>query len=206
VFADPERLGGKVLRMDMSVQEWRKLPKSDVHVGMWRDARPTPDELARVPLIAGYDIRLADAQAWKIPLVRRFDQVKLTTESALPCYMECDDDGTWRRGKVLDVHAHLWDVTAPVADALLAEYTEHTSPDVKDADIFKCVCALLAANYCVGPGELSLMQALTNEASVHAACMAACDWATFEAWAEQQKKSPSPPAAAGSTTSVGVTV
>jgi hypothetical protein len=145
-----------------------------------------------VPQLAGYTVKLAGGHEWMIPLVRRFDRTQLTTVSNLPTYLELDDDGNWQRGEVLEAHAHLWDATAPVADALLAEYVEGQAPQVADAAIASAVATLLAENYVVGPGELALMRALSSEDSTHAAAMAACDWPTFDAWFEEQKKSASP--------------
>jgi len=203
IFADAERMGGLAIAMAMGEQVWRKLPGQDLYVGYWRDHKPGPQDLARPQRIDGYEVQLADGHSWLIPLVRRFDVPTLSTVSQLPCYMELGEDGKWHRGQVLAVHAHLWNVTEPVANALLGEYVEEESREISDEAIFAAVVALLGANYVVGPAELSLIQALTNEARTHAAVMAACDWLTFMQWSDLQKKSASPRAAAGLTTSVG---
>lgn len=205
VFGDPQRLDTRGIRMERPAQTWLRLPKSqcekEVWVGLWNAARPTPLDLARSPQLPGYEVKLAGDAMWRIPLVRRFDTQQLTTVSALPCYMAVDDDGNWQRGQVVETHAHLWDLTAPIASALLESYTESGAGEISDTDILRAVVALLAENYVVGAGELSLLRALTNEATTHAAAMAACDWPTFIAWADEQKKSDSTPA--GSTTTAG---
>lgn len=201
VFADPG--GERSAKLCVAEQTWRKLPQSDVWCGYWNDERPTPADLARTPQLPGYSVMLAGGQEWIIPLVRRFDVARRTSVSNLPTYMECDDDGNWHRGPVLDLHAHLWDVTRPIADALLAEYVEGQPPEVADGAILTAIVALLAANYRVGKGELSLIRALTNEANTHAGCMAACDWPTFMLWSEEQKKSELQPPQGDSTTSAG---
>lgn len=207
VFAEDVRHQGHAIGMHVDRQAWRKIPGSDLYVGYWRDHKPTPRELARPLLIPGYRVRLADDQEWQVPLVRRFDTEQLASVSNLPCYMELDEDGTWRRSRVLGVHAHLWELTQPVADALLGEYVEGRTPVVDDRAIMAALVALLQANYVVGPAELSLLEAFTSEASTHAAVMAACDWATFLDWAEsdEQKKSAAARRAVGSTTSAGAT-
>ena len=203
VFGDPQRLGEYGVRMDMAAQQWQKVPKSDVWVGYWREAKPQPAQLAREPQIPGYAVKLADGQEWQIPLVRRFDTLALASVSNLPCYMECDDDGNWHRGELLQEHAHLWALTQPIADALLANYVEQRENEPTDAQVFGAAVGLLQANYVVGSGELSLMRAFTNEARTHAAVSAGCDWPTFVAWAENQKKSAPQPTSDGSTTSAG---
>lgn len=203
VFADPERMGDFGTKMDMPNQTWRRLPKRALWVGYWNKAKPTPDDLLRSPYLPGHSVKLADGQDWIIPLVRRFDTVELVTTSSLPTYMEQDDDGNWHRGPVLETHAHLWDATQPIADALLAEYVHKQPPRVNDADIFTAIEALLGANYVVSGGELSAMRALTSEANTHAAVMAACDWPSFMAWDEEIKKNEPPQPPAGLITPVG---
>jgi len=209
VFCDSKRQAGRTAKMDMAAQDWRKIPASDVWVGMWKDAVPTPAELARRPQMPGYRVKLARDTEWMIPLVRRFDTVQLTTVSNLPCYMEPDDHGNWHRGGVVEAHAHLWDLTTPIATALVEEYTvqpgaqDHTKTNLSDNDIYNAVVALLRENYVLGPAELVLMRELTDEASTHAAVMAACDWPTFMQWAEEQKKSATPSTEDGSITHAG---
>lgn len=217
VFADPARQGARSVKMDRSTQTWRRLPKSDIWCGFWNDDPPRPADLARDPQLAGYTVKLAGGREWLVPLVRLYDPLQKTTRSRLPCAMECDDDGNWHRGPVVAQHAHLWDVTTPIAEAMLAQYApregaEPAAVDVADADIFAAIVALLQANYVVGPGELSLMGALTSEPNTHAAVMAACDWVNFLGWHESlsgggdEKKSASPSAAPGSALSAGAAV
>lgn len=203
VFADPTRVDN--IAMDMPHQaRWRKLPGSDIHVSYWLDAKPAPADLAVSPQLPGYAVALADNEQWTIPLVRRFDAVKLETVSNLPTYMECDDHGNWHRGAVLDIHAHLWDVTQPIADALLSEYVRGKPLILADNDIMRAIVALLSTNYAVGPGELTVLRAFSSEASTHAAVMAACDWPTFMQWHEEiEKKSEHPQLTAGSSMSAG---
>lgn len=214
VFADPQRMGDRPIKMATDEQAtWRKLPGSDVWCSYWLDAKPRPADLARSPQLPGYQVCLADGHEWLIPLVRRFDVPQLKTVTSLPCYMECDENGNWHHGPVIERHAHLWDVTAPIAAALLEQYNvpseERVSDyrDPSDQQILQAVVTLLAENYTVGAGELSLLHVFCNQGAAHAAAMAACDWPTFLAWADdRQKKSESPPAPAGSTTSAGEVV
>lgn len=206
VFGEDSRHKGRAITMNREQQAWAKLPGSDVHVGYWLEAKPTPTDLARVVQLPGFRVRLADEQDWLIPLVRRFDAKARKTVSNLPCYMGVSDDGKWSRARVVAAHAHLWDVTAPIADALLGEYVDGTPVDVPDDQIFGAVVDLIKTNYVAGAGELSLMEALTNEANTHAAVLAACDWLTFREWAAELdavKKNADEPVADGSTMFVG---
>jgi hypothetical protein len=208
VFADPDLQGDRPIKMDFAgndpPQIWRRLPISDVWCGYWRDAPPEPHELARQPQLPGYPVVLGGGREWLIPIVRRFDPAQQQLKSNLPTYMVCDDDGNWHRGAVTEIHAKLWEVTTPIADAMLAEFIDQRHVELTDAQILDCLSNLVQANYRVGPGELSLMQAFTSESGTHAACALACDWPNFEIWAaEIQKKSDSPPLSDGSTMSSG---
>jgi len=205
VFADAHRMGELAIAMDMAQQDWRPMPGGDLYVGYWRNHKPTPEDLERPTQITGYKVKLADDQQWQIPLVRRFDVSQRTTVSNLPCYMELDEQGKWQRGQVLDVHAHLWNVTEPIADALIGEYVHGRPPVVDDEKIMAAIVSLLMANYVVSAAELSLMHAFTSEANTHAAVMSACDWPTFLQWYEtdEQKKSALEPPPGGSTMYAG---
>ena len=119
VFGDPTLHGERTVRIDMAEQLWEPIPKTKLWVGMWTDARPTPAELAHTPQLAGYNARLGDGQEWTIPLVRRLDQATFQSVSNLPTYLKCDADGNWHRGPVVQQHAHLWEMTAPIADGAL---------------------------------------------------------------------------------------
>jgi hypothetical protein len=181
VFGDTVRMAGRSVTMNMDEQKWEKLPGSELHVGYWKDAKPKPADLARAERIAGHAVKLGDGQEWIVPLVRSFDRATLKTVSTLPCYMTVDDNGDWHRGDVLEQYAHLWAVTQPIDESLMAEYVTGDEPPAGEIDIFKTVVVLLQTNYVVGPGELSLLRAFTNEGRCYAAAMASCDWPAYMA-------------------------
>jgi hypothetical protein len=190
-FSDRNRMGESETKMDMPNQTWAKIPKSDVWVGYWNDAPPKPEELARPNQLPGYYVPLADEQKWLIPLVRRFDQDGSQFKSALPSYMDLDDDGNWVDGKVLDIHAHLWELTTPFADELFKANAEdgYEPRNFTANELGQTITTLLQTNYVVGPGELRLMKALTNEANTKHAILFACEVPVFLEWLTDQKKS-----------------
>lgn len=194
VFADKTRMGESEIRMDMPKQTWGKIPKSDLWVGFWNDAKPTPPDLARSQQLPGYDVLMADDVRWSVPVVRRFDVSKAELVSALPCYMECNDDGVWGPGRVMEAHSHLWELLTPFADDIISRMNtpDAESTDFTDSQIYDVVTTLLQANYVVGPGELSVMKAIPLEAGWNRVILFACDFPTFWAWNEDQKKSSQP--------------
>jgi hypothetical protein len=206
VFADKQRMGEQPIRMDLANQVWGKIPGTDLHVGYWKDAPPTPDCLARGKQLPGLTVRLANDREWTIPLVRRFDRDSSELVSALPCYMTCGDDGNWVRGQVVDIHAHLWDLVTPFAQDILHQYDEDGDKQPRifsDTEICNTVTTLLQTNYVVGPGELSVIRAYAEEAATHGAILAACDFLTFLSWFEDQKKSELAQTEDGSTIAAG---
>ena len=202
VFADPRRMGSAAVRLDMQAQEWQELPGTDdLWVGMWRDEpHPGPADLARRVMLPGYEVDLG-ADAWQVPLVRRLDTAAEQPQfiCALPQVLRCGRDGEFKRSAVQAVHAHLWELTTPIADALLAHYVDEAPlPDWDDEQVVAPVVTLLATNYVVRRGELSLLGVLEAESlATQSVALVSCDWPTFQRWAVEQKKSGSPLTAAG---------
>lgn len=191
VFADKQRMGESPIKMDMPNQVWGKIPQSDVWVGYWKDAPPTPEDLEREHQLPGYFVPLADGRRWLMPTVRRFDRSQTAFTSALPCYMEVDADGKWSEGRVLGIHAHLWDLTTPYADELFRANTEDgfVAREFTKQELCDAVAVLLQTNYAVGVAELSLMRALTNEEATKNAILFSCEVPVFLEWLVSQKKS-----------------
>ncbi len=189
VFADTNRLGDYSPIMDLDNQVWRKIPKSDCYVGMWKAAPPVPSDLERPKQLDGYAVPIGD-YTWSVPLTAKVDESRGKLVAALPCYVECDADGNWSEGTVLDAYKRLWEVGQPYRDDVADRIMEGAEPvNFTTQELSEAATAYIQANYVVGPGELSLMNGLTNEATVQAAILAANDLRTFYHWAEQQKKS-----------------
>lgn len=187
VFADPSRQGEGRVKMDLAAQEWRKMPRAglpEIYCGYWRDAAPTPQDLARAKQLPGYSIPLADGHQWTIPVVRLFDEFAGHLTSNLPCYLDVDEQGRPVNGQPLSAYAHLWELTAPFAEQMLAEDSkESTTEQIADA-----ACALLQTNYVVDWPEIAAAKALTNQQMIHNIVAVAIDWPTYLRWQEVVKK------------------
>jgi hypothetical protein len=189
VFADGARMGDWTIRVDMAEQSWRKIPKSDCYVGYWNASPPLPEELLRPKYLTGYLTRIGSHE-WIIPLTARFDDSRKLLATSLPCYVDCDDDGNWVEGDVLDVHRRLWEIGAPFRDDIMAQKLgESAAREFSDEELYSTALAYIQANYVVGQRELAMMQALTkNDSSIRSAILLANDYPTLARWAEEQKK------------------
>jgi hypothetical protein len=197
VFADPLRHEGKRIGYFPGDQTWRKMPnvegRGELWVGYWNDAKPGPADLKRRQLVRGPQIRLADGNAWQIPIVRRFDDAAQRWECELPSYFDYDDEGKIVKGEPRDEYASLWDATAPLADQLLDGNT------LDEQAIFQAVEALLQANYVVGLPELMILRTLADNELIASICMVATRYTTFLEWCEAAKKKSPPEEASGGT-------
>lgn len=196
------RLAGKTLGV-FPDQAWRKLPQLDAWVGYWRDAKPMPDDLARVKQIAGPTVEMADGNRWMVPLVLSLDVEAGRYEPGLPTRWDFNDDGEWVRGSIAEEHRALWDAAVPFADQRF-EMTgaDDAAPQVvmTNKRLLDTVVLLLSANYVVGQAELAMLGALANDDATGLVPLLACDFFTLAEWAESQKKSESRPEKSGGDT------
>jgi hypothetical protein len=205
VFADTTRLGDKLPKIVPGEQVWRKIRGTAGYVGMYRDAPPTPDELVRPQTLKSYFVTIGDRE-WMVPITARFDEERELLETALPCYVVEDENGQWTNDAVLDAYRALWEVGAKFRDDYHRRYFDETAAhDFTRDELYSAAVSYLQANYVVGAAELSLMKALTNEAFIHGAILAANDLATFRQWAQQKKSTANAAATAGSASSSGAT-
>jgi len=190
VFADPSRHAQGAIKMDMEAQEWRLMKRPgdcEIYIGVWKDSPPQPADLARKNQLGGYWVTLADGKQWLCPVVRYFDESAAQLRSNLPSYLDIGDDGELVPGQVLPLHAHLWDITAPYAEQMLAD-ADGGGPDVSAADISKAARTLLQVNYTVGANEIAAARILTTEQMTHNIVAVAVDWPTYLKWREVSKK------------------
>lgn len=175
---------GEVPQVNLEKQTWRKLPGERmgeaVWVGVWNEAKPGPRELFKAGGLPGYEYELLDGNSWVIPLVRQYAEGG--HECTLPRLMDFDDEGNATDGEVIEKYRHLWELTKPVVDDLLAGYglgPEQESPLTKQR-VVQIAVELLATNYRVGIGEMTLLQAIANDSTVNGLCALSCDWPELE--------------------------
>lgn len=82
VYFDPPQ-AGQINRVDLSAQEWQPAaPDVDLAagrywLGVWKDKKPSPEDLQRQTIVDGAPLRLCDDKHWTIP-VSEFAPKRLT--------------------------------------------------------------------------------------------------------------------------------
>lgn len=207
VFLESSRHHGRNAGIYADRQTWRRLPKRDgrpeLWLGYWNDAKPTPEDLARSPMLAAdMVIRLADGSAWRIPKVRQFDGVTGNWECLLPSLYDLDDDGNLFPAKPLAKHAHLWEITHPIAMAMCVKTDEPSN--ITDEQVRECAISLLQSNYVVDLPELVTLELLATGDTFASIVMAACRGKELLEWVDSlQKKSDGQPALSGFSSTDG---
>jgi hypothetical protein len=207
VFADPARHEGKRVGYFPDQQTWRKLPtvegRPELWVGYWNDAKPGPGDVTRSPMLAAdMVVRLADGNPWRVPKVRQYDGVSGNWECLLPSLYDYDEKGNLFPSKPLAKHAHLWELTHPIAMAMCV--TTDGPTGITDEQVQQCAVALLQANYVVDLPELVAIDALATGDTFASIVMAACRGQELLSWLDSiQKKSNSPVASNGSSSPAG---
>jgi len=124
----PGRGGGVVLcrstsRIGYFAERQTWLPmvgNPDVWVGMWTDAPPTPEELARDPMIDGEMVQLEDGRQWLVPKARLWeeDDGGLVWSHNLPTSITVDPDtAELVRGDVRPRYRKLWEMALAYDEA-----------------------------------------------------------------------------------------
>lgn len=188
VFADSARLGEWQAIMNMEEQVWRKSADCDWYVGYWNAAPPTPENLERPSMLAGYPITIG-GMSWQVPETASFDEENESLVPALPCKLEYAGDGKWSKGDVLEVYKNLWAIGEKFREGFIAHEVRGEPLTVySDSEIGEAAHWYLQANYVVGPDELSILEILsTGDRQVALAVMLANSYLQIRAWAEQKK-------------------
>lgn len=210
IFADPDRHQGKSIGYHADQQTWRKMPRvegrPECWVGYWNDAKPTPDDLARKPMLPGeVAMTLGDGHQWVVPTLTEFDAETRSGECELPAPLDYDEDGNLFNGKPTGVYGQLWDAVHPVALGVCFGSNDAES-DIKeptDEEIRKAAFAILGANYVVSMPELVCLGALQNEATFRNIVVASCRGRWLLDALNQLSKKNDPTVEDGSDTSGG---
>lgn len=192
VFADPARHDGKRVGYFKDQQTWRKLPtvegRGELWVGYWNDAKPGPVDLARPKFVRGINCTLADGNSWHIPVVRVFDGPQERWVSELPSAWVDDGQGNLIRGtEPTAKHIHLWDITAPLADAMFVVAAGEPGEWPDDRAVGRAVVALIQSNYVVGASELDFLEVVGTEEAFAIICTAT-RYDVLSDWMDQKKR------------------
>jgi len=199
VVADKGSAPDHMVRLDPDAQTWRPIPGSDAMVGVYTDAPPTPELLARADLLPGHPVELADGQTYIAPVARGLamdDEAGPTGWTlALPQTVGLDPAGAWTAGDVVPRYRALWAAACHWWDAkhqALDAGPDDDQPDAATvaftfdfASLLDAALTVLAANYRVGRPEVALL-GLFDDASAVRLLDAAIDWPTVQAWLKKK--------------------
>ena len=163
-------------------QEWRAVREGELWVGMYRQFRPEPADLAKPEQIAGHQVLLGDGAAWQIPVARAFP-----VGTCLPQRMQIGADGKWVSGEVLErfgafsARAQAWWEAFAEADAK-GEAFYYRGSDWGDL-----ASMALGANYAVTPHGIDVLGLLTSS-TVREVVEATVDWPTVMEAVDASKK------------------
>lgn len=199
LLCDQPRLEPHVPAYRPEEQPWRKVPREpgsdgpEIHVGYYREAKPTIDDLAREEILPGELVELCDGHQWQVPLVRQAFPDG-SSSSALPAYLDVDDDGQIVRGETDPRYQWLFEVCTPFWEAWLAGFEaasdrlsllseQSTEAERDEAGIFHIDCPtlledavrVLSANYRIGLREAMQLQLWKTDAGPVDVLKAACN-------------------------------
>lgn len=199
LLCDQPRLDPQVPSYRPEEQQWRKVPtngddaRPEIHVGYYHEARPTIEDLVREEMLPGESVRLCDGQEWHVPLVRQVFSDG-SSSSALPAYLDIDDDGQVCRGETDERHQWLFEICEPFWDAWLTGFEatiarlselskQSTKAERAGATQFKIDCPtlladavkVLSANYRIGVREAMFLKLWKTNSGPADVMTAACD-------------------------------
>lgn len=160
LVADPQRVN--LIGYLKDKQRWVQC--GDVWVGVYTDAIPGPEDLAREEQLGGHWVKLADGRPWLVPVARSYVEQdgELRWLHALPRSLKRTPDGHWMPGYVLPKYRTLWEVAVRFDDALAAARGEADQNDprlvvLRFDDMIDAAIQVIAWNYRVGPAEAELL-------------------------------------------------
>lgn len=205
VLLDPRRHVGPngertPAAFDGRYQTWAPMPDHDGKrrwIGFVTEAPPQPDDLVGPDPLEGYLFLDDVGREWVIPLVCSPDGPRRVNR--LPSYLGLDATGQLTTVAPVLRYGVLWDAV----DRLWPVLTE--TGEAPDAEAWGPACVLMAANYVLGPAEISLLRVF----STHERCRPwraialATGYFDFVRWRESQRSDPpaSPAETPGSSTS-----
>ncbi len=171
MLGDPNRIEPGRTKYAASAQVWEQHGSKGYLVGMWKEDRPTPEQLERADMLPGLPVKLADDREWIVPQARSWS-------------ME-DDPEAWPRpdnklrrritfdtsGAELGVHGHsvlekyaeLWAISEIETRLAYNEGTEADKQQLSGANLYANTLKILEVNYVLGPVEVNLLGLFDTE-------------------------------------------
>lgn len=196
-------------------QHWLRIPDATfpgksqfkiagLHVGYWREARPTPAELQVARPLRGRAVRLRDEQEWLVPIARAWSDAEGNAGwyNALPGVLRLDADGQWASGGVDHRYARLWDIACAWWDGIRQQVPDHEGAIRFDfSGAHDAAVEVLATNYRIRRAEAALLGLFDDQFYAATEILnTLVDLPTYLAWAKKNMTADRP---AGSSTSAG---
>lgn len=138
------------LKFNSAAQTWRKAKGGKFWVGLSKDDRPGPDDLARSRVISGEAVKLHDGNEWTIPIC-----LSIVRGTTLPRALVLGQDGeTWELA-TLPEFVRLCKDAATVWEAFRTANDGTVTMDGQEAP--RIAADALAVNYRIGPMEISML-------------------------------------------------
>ena len=178
-------------------QEW--IDGGYYWVGVYREARPGPLELARPRAIAGSWLRLRDGNEWLVPIARQWTETdgEMDWRCPLPGRAKFHR-GSWQREGISERYAPLWEAACRWWDTLRAgiarqgEESEEAAELIVNFDgLMEAATTALAVNYRIGEAECGLLD-LLDETEAAEVMNVTVDWGTMREWLKKKALSGSP--------------
>lgn len=173
-------------------QTWKRIPRSEIWCGMFKEDVPTPDSLIRDDTISGEWLTLDDGRRWLIPCARRFKEhgEDIYPLENLPKRLTLNDDGEWVPGGIKSRYRKLWDLTCGYADAwskALQDKAEGGTGvlQIPDETLLHTAVEAVKTNYRVGAIELDMLGVFDQEVMWKVLAVL-IDEKTFHAWAKKK--------------------
>lgn len=211
IFANSKTLGSFDVAYRKTDQTWSLLrPATDgtpeLHVGHWNQGRPGPIDLIRDNALAGHLVELADGNQWQVPVARSWvglDPPIYT--AALPQKLTFDPTtGKWSESGIVPEYQRLWEIAeefqnfkrtqvARLWDRLSEEDRKEIQKPEAEIEVtwgvddpVNLAVEVLGHNYAVGPVELSMLSAISNNGEVRQVLDALNDQPTLDNWLQKK--------------------
>lgn len=197
LFFDQKRLGDAFVGFNDALQNWRKIPNSDVWVGYDKARIPSPKSLMRDQPMQGELVKLADGNQWLIPRLRIFAGAD-GFQSALPVLVDLDENGQWVSGGNAAGIDHFGPIADRLTSGMIDSLLDESIEPLTTIEMLDIAVALLQASYVVNKVEVAMLKLLTDDQLLMQIGRAAVDFDVAMEWAVKKNKESDLPADVGS--------
>ena len=194
-------LPARDVRFDPQNQVWIESVIGDYWVGMYKDRRPGPADLARPMMLEGHPVKLADGNTWTVPIIRL-----LSGGSMLPQSLRLG-----RNGEVITTTIPEYSKLSAQVETLWTDFrAAESEPDTEPkrmlsyAELIQLAADCLAWNYYIDIDRINILEPLFTTVNLTGILHAILDIPSLvKLMVEYKKKEDPEPVDAGSNTKDG---